>query len=388
MKKDILNKYWLTIEPYVYIGLTNTNVLLYNTLDGETIRSENINIIKLLQEILKEDNGGIVLLSHEELNNDNIKYFIEQLREKFMGDIIPVSLSKNKPVQIYPLFNSSNIIVRQNIYKKQNFTSEKSSLNYLTEIYLVVDSTTDINHLIPLLDSFPRKLIIHIIGNPINVNDYNKLLEYLQFNPFAMNIIHCQGGDIIKALNFDNTCFKYKIEVRFPINECDRRLFSSLGSAAYEFLFFITSEQEYQESLEIINTYDIDNYNISPVYTGKNLGFFEKNVFLDEEDILSNKITIKDIFTRQILNINDFGKLTIFPNGDVYANPINPRIGNIYSQEIKELIDKELESGASWLRIRNSPPCCNCVYQWLCPSPSNYELEIGRANLCNLCKNK
>ena len=56
------------------------------------------------------------------------------------------------------------------------------------------------------------------------------------------------------------------------------------------------------------------------------------------------------------------GKLTIFPNGDVYANPINPRIGNIYSQAIKELIDKELESGASWLRIRNSLLCCNCVY--------------------------
>ena len=110
MKKDILDKYWLTVEPYVYIGLTNSDVLLYNTLDGKTIRSNNMEIIKVLQEILREDNGGIVLLSHEELNNENIKYFIEQLREKFMGDIIPVSLSKNKPVQIYPLFNSSNII--------------------------------------------------------------------------------------------------------------------------------------------------------------------------------------------------------------------------------------------------------------------------------------
>lgn len=331
MEKDILNKYWLTIEPYVYIGLTKTNLLLYNTLDGETIRTNNIKIIKLLQEILREDNGGIVLLPHEKLNDKDIKYFIEQLRGKFMGDIIPVSLSKNKPFQIYPLFNSSNSRI-QNIYKKQNFTTEKSSLNYLAEISLVVDSTTDIDHLIPLLDSFPKKLILNIIGNLIDVNDYHKLLKYLQLNPFTMHNIHCSYGNIARYPDFNDSFFKYKIEVRFPVNKHKWTFLSSKGSAICEYLFLITSEEEYQESLKLINTYSIESYSVSPVYTGKNITFFERNVFLEEKDILSDKKTVKDIFIRQIINVNDFGKLTIYSNGDVYANPINPKIGNIYSQ--------------------------------------------------------
>lgn len=27
---------------------------------------------------------------------------------------------------------------------------------------------------------------------------------------------------------------------------------------------------------------------------------------------------------------------------------------------------------------------CDCIYQWLCPSPSNYELVIGQPNLCHI----
>ena len=40
--------WWFTIEPYVYIGLTSECVLLYNTLDGEYIESNKVEIIQLL----------------------------------------------------------------------------------------------------------------------------------------------------------------------------------------------------------------------------------------------------------------------------------------------------------------------------------------------------
>lgn len=39
--------------------------------------------------------------------------------------------------------------------------------------------------------------------------------------------------------------------------------------------------------------------------------------------------------------------------------------------------------GAYFLkRVQN--PCNACIYQWLCPSPSNYELAIGKPNLCHV----
>ena len=45
-------KYWLIIEPYVYINLTEENVLLYNTLDSAFIESSQIEVIDLIRELL------------------------------------------------------------------------------------------------------------------------------------------------------------------------------------------------------------------------------------------------------------------------------------------------------------------------------------------------
>ena len=72
------------------------------------------------------------------------------------------------------------------------------------------------------------------------------------------------------------------------------------------------------------------------------------------------------------------------PNGDVYANLNHPLLGNIYVDSILEIVHREIDKGLSWFRIRNQGPCNGCVYQWLCPSPSNYEMEIGKSNLCHV----
>jgi pseudo-rSAM protein len=93
-------------------------------------------------------------------------------------------------------------------------------------------------------------------------------------------------------------------------------------------------------------------------------------------------MTIKDVFSRQAMNIYDFGKLNIMPNGDIYANLNRPALGNIYTDNIYEIVQKEVEAGESWLRTRSQAPCADCVYQWLCPPPSDYEIAVGCPNLC------
>ena len=72
------------------------------------------------------------------------------------------------------------------------------------------------------------------------------------------------------------------------------------------------------------------------------------------------------------------------PNGDTYANVNYPALGNIYTDSIYDIVCKEIEEGASWFRIRNQEPCNKCVYQWLCPPPSDFEIVIGRPNLCHV----
>ena len=102
INKKTEKDYWFTIEPYVYVGLTNQCVLLYNTLDRETIESDQVEVIELLKETLQKENYGVVLLTGKRYQNKNINAFIQELRKKYMGDIIDIALSSGRPVQLLP----------------------------------------------------------------------------------------------------------------------------------------------------------------------------------------------------------------------------------------------------------------------------------------------
>ena len=140
----------------------------------------------------------------------------------------------------------------------------------------------------------------------------------------------------------------------------------------------------YSQINKFIEEFGIEKHQLKPVYTGDNIDFFKENVFLTKDDILSTPLSISDFFINQSMNIFDFGKIAIMSNGDIYANVNYPILGNIHTHSIYEIISKELEEGRSWLRIRNQAPCNTCLYQWFCPSPSNYEIAIGRHNLCHV----
>ena len=58
--------YWFMIEPYVHINIANGYMLLYNTLDKETIISNNEKVINLLEELLQDENCGVTILKNEQ----------------------------------------------------------------------------------------------------------------------------------------------------------------------------------------------------------------------------------------------------------------------------------------------------------------------------------
>lgn len=112
---------------------------------------------------------------------------------------------------------------------------------------------------------------------------------------------------------------------------------------------------------------------------------FAISFFSDLEDILAVPIDRKTIFRHKVLNDNFFGKLTVFPSGEVFANVNCPALGNIQESSLKELVYKELTEQDVWLRVRSKEkPCKQCINKDLCPSISNYELVIGKNNLCNI----
>ena len=381
-KKETTN-YWFKIEPYVHISIVNSNVLLYNTFDGSFIESKDIEIVKLLKETLLKENCGVVLLTAERYNLDNIRKFIMELRAKYMGDIIDIELSKSKPVQIMPF---TSLVNTQELFKKQNFPTGKKILEYLTEISIYVDYNTNIMDLNSFLKSLPNISTVNIIGNLKDVANYKELLLVLDQFP-SLKKITCNYSNVISLQPEFVNNFSYSILINYPIDiskwNYSRRLLLN-QSIPFECIFEVTSMDNYSQINKFIEEFGIEKHQLKPVYTGDNIDFFKENVFLTKDDILSTPLSISDFFINQSMNIFDFGKIAIMSNGDIYANVNYPILGNIHTHSIYEIISKELEEGRSWLRIRNQAPCNTCLYQWFCPSPSNYEIAISRPNLCHV----
>ncbi len=84
------------------------------------------------------------------------------------------------------------------------------------------------------------------------------------------------------------------------------------------------------------------------------------------------------------MNTHFFGILTVSANGEVYSNVNNIALGNIADSNLLDLIGKEMTENLSWRKIRDKQPCCDCLYQYLCPSPSNYEIVMNKQNLCHI----
>lgn len=381
-KKETTN-YWFKIEPYVHISIVNSNVLLYNTFDGSFIESKDIEIVKLLKETLLKENCGVVLLTAERYNLDNIRKFIMELRAKYMGDIIDIELSKSKPVQIMPF---TSLVNTQELFKKQNFPTGKKILEYLSEISIYVDYNTNIMDLNSFLKSLPNISTVNIIGNLKDVANYKELLLVLDQFP-SLKKITCNYSNVISLQPEFVNNFSYSILINYPIDiskwNYSRRLLLN-QSIPFECIFEVTSMDNYSQINKFIEEFGIEKHQLKPVYTGDNIDLFKENVFLTKDDILSTPLSISDFFINQSMNIFDFGKIAIMSNGDIYANVNYPILGNIHTHSIYEIISKELEEGRSWLRIRNQAPCNTCLYQWFCPSPSNYEIAIGRPNLCHV----
>jgi pseudo-rSAM protein len=341
--------------------------------------------MELLLEMIQKENCGVVLLTNERYQNKNINAFIRELRGKYMGDIIDVALSKGKPIQLHPFFNFQDVD-KFGIYKKHNFFSHTNIFEILYKICIYIDHTTDIKKLIPFLQSIPDNITFDVIGTIRDVVDYGELLSFFDRYSSPKNIT-CSYINMITLQSIFENNFSYNIMVNFPIdmqqwNNSRQLLLNQMFP--FEYTFAVTSVADCHQAEQLIERFHIKKYHLKPVYTGENIQFFEENVFLTKKDILDTSLSIKDFFAHQVMNIYDFGKINIMPDGDVYANVKHSMLGNIYTHSIHEIVRNEIEKGTSWFRIRNQTPCDDCVYQWLCPSPSDYEIAISRPNLCHV----
>lgn len=400
-----MKKNWLTLNSNTFLWIKNGKGLLYNTNNFQILR---FNITRKIESICKmllvTDNLYSVSISDSTLKDTEVKNWINSILIYGMGVYTPNENEEARPVSLKPLLKIQDDVER---YKwEQSRDIQGSIINNLHEIAFYLNGSKNGDKhfykqvLYPIVTaaSIPYSDVLDFCKNARNpfldniiflgalhlYANYNKLLfEMLQLEiPITAHVI---VNDFYQNPDFYfNLAEQDKVSVRLLIGDvCNVRKNIFYNDKNVNYTFLIATGNDYDAVSEIIKKNKLEsNFQIIPLYDN-NLEFFKTSLFIGEEDFNDLKLTKRDVFVRQSLNINDFGKLTILPDGNAYANVNNPSIGTIKSLPA-DLIYNEFTNGKSWLNIRNKKPCNKCIYQWMCPSPSNYEVSIGRYNLCHL----
>lgn len=411
-----MKNYWLYLEPYTFLFSKNGYCIVYNSLSNIGKKFKNSGRIeKVVNQLNDISNMYCVDITEQDLGDSALLDFVNYIRNSFSGDLIDNSSFSKKPVVFIPKFKINTSI--EQLQETDNKLTSDDILSYLKELTIYIGSGKPSSNLIdhqvykqfdfnrysvgqqlsiPELKPFISQVshapirIINILGG--NIFTYPELFTFAEYinHTHAVKIYSSSYIDIPQDLNQYDFLFNDKSKLRvlidFPLNpEKFNQIITLFQSSKIqtEWLFAITSLAEYEQAEQLIESNNLDNASIKPVYTGENIQFFKDNVFLDEDDILNTHISREGLYRKQVLNTYDFGKLILMPDGKVYANANHQSIGTLNDSVVKMVLN-EICNNVSWRRIREQEPCTQCEYQWLCPSPSNYELAIDKANLCSV----
>lgn len=409
---------YVTVEPYVYISTDNNSVFLYNTLNKKILESDSSAVIRLVNRLQRAKIPGIIKLSRHLGNHTNIRRFIEKGKQKFMVDLITVQDGGRKPVQFSPVISlQKDVEPKGSVYR---FAGH--GMNYLKNLSIFVNGRCDLDcgicrsayrqfaccrrtaaphrelaveSLTHLLQEVPHVDINILGGNIFKYSKFTALIELLKETKTAKSLYVHYSNLAQPAVDLNllkHPLISLNVLIPFPLLQEELQnnlLLLKKKDIRFKPFFIVQSEKELIRSQQIAAVFHLEQFSFFPYYNGRNKTFFKKNIYIKKKNLLAAKPTIKEIFSRKVINRNYFGKLTVMTDGDVYANLNEKSIGNIETGPIRGLLYKELSGGRSWLRTRDKvTPCRECHYCFLCPSISNYDYAAGQYNLCTIWKEK
>lgn len=412
-----MKRFWLYLEPYSVIFKSdyNNEILIYNTISNESIKvNRSSKLYEKCVYLLNPENMYFVEVSEKIFKEETCKELVKKIRNTFSGDIL-MSTNKNQPINFFPMLNLQGDIDRLRL--EPDFSIGENIVEYLNEVTVYLNSTCKENcqncqitfkqyfsctknHFNNDLDF--RNLFSRILkpgfnnlskinisgGNIIQYPYIYELIDYLNnfivIKNYLISLKNTETNIIHSILDNDNNNLTITIDCPSDYLRIKDKLSTISQKKDIEFVFFISNYEEFNISIKLIDDFGIPKSSVIPIYNGGNVTFFKEYVYITEHDILETQINKTQLFSKQALNLNYFGKLFFLSNGDAYSNINSTLLGNIYNSSIKDLIYNELSSRNSWRKIRNQKPCVGCMYQWLCPSPSNYEIAIGKPNLCHV----
>jgi len=421
-------KYWLYIDSFIHIAQKKNNVLLYHPYTGKILEyTDNPDAANLVRRIRSPKNLGVIGMTSEELSNPAVHAFVSEIKRHFMGDVLDRSFSDGKPVQMPP-----HVKIQKDIAYLKNIKSRsvgEKIMGYLSEVSIYLNEECSQHchicpsafrqfpccHCSPSLKKAVRMLdmeilerfldeiggsssvSLNLLGGNILVYPHLECLAALLKNRGVPYNLFVHYLNLAEHPNHNASISPlggspgfYIVPVSFPVDEDKFRIVCEIlrsRHVPFKFLFIIESSDDVNrvETLLLQSRFQGVNSAIRIFYNGHNLDFIEESVFINPSTIEKKRPPLKTIYTNGAVNRSYFGKLTIMPDGGVYAGVKDPCLGRLGKDSVYDMLSKEMSAGKSWLRVRpKMKPCKDCLYNRLCPPLSNYERVMGKNNLCHI----
>lgn len=398
-----MSDFWLILYPDTFLWDKGDKGMFYNSANGKNFKYHVTEDLKAIVESLKDPfNHYSVLISTDELADDGIHRWADNIvamkggEIRFSGEYFPISFApKLKMREKY--YDTPDDYVKH--YKKD-------VLGNLSELVLYINGNLKYDRLkykqfIHPIDSdktLPFEEIknmiyecrgghlsmVAIVGDVFDYQYFQELLDWIDRTDLTITL-HTTISHLNENRNqigLINKCDGVNVVViidELSLIEDNAEALKEIGAHSR---FIVTSEDDYDDVVVAVTARGMEDFDMVPFYTGRNMEFFERNVFNEYDDIVGTHLTKREIFARQTLNTNFYGRLIVLPDGYVYANTNNEPLGKL-GDNLFDMLFKELSSNESWLKVRDSQPCTDCLCQYLCPSISNYEIVTGRVNMCD-----
>lgn len=398
-----MNSSWFTLHSNTFLWIKEDKGLIYNTANSLSFSFSLTQETKNLCTVLLDPSSLYTVEIKEDVKNrPEVREWIDRILAIDAGTLIEKKNSVQRPVELLPICKVQDNVGHYSWLHSHN--SHGTILDNLHELYFLINGSQYGDDEYLRQTTFPLKnstvldfnlikafiyrvpiLSIHLVGDIFSYPDYLNTVAYLSEEGFYPTI-DCIVSDIRDTKKLKELCAikNVTLNVIYPpmAQESILERWISEHAENLSLTFLITDEFSYENSYPTLQE-NRRNSKIIPIYNGDNISFFKENIFLTSEDLENAKLTKRSIFSHQLLNSNYFGSLYILPDGAVHSNLNSPALGTIH-EHLHDIVYKEMKDGNSWLSTRDSAPCNNCVYQWICPPPSNYEAVIGKPNLCLL----
>lgn len=406
--------HWFYLESYTFLFYSKNQYVIYNTLNSTYIDCSLYGkTINTVLSILHNTNKTYCVGIYEyQLRDSQFTEFIKKIRNTFSGDII-------KNIRGIPPFISKPILrilhhPNNPKTKEYNLLGENALFHLHEVTFYLENQGFDLN---PMYKDCYKQFLYPTYTEKQKLS-HAKYLEIIE----QLSICQIDKINIIPATIEKKELFSYllslsrqysiKTQIILPYKKYNKEdLKQLLTNPQFSIMIMVHLPVDYEELNSYINLFNEYNITWSLIasnkndviflsknnlgkftnvdyihwYTGDNMDFFKEYIYNDFKDIIEQKNTKQHIFRKQILNDNLFGKLTIFPTGEVYSNVNFPTIGNIQDQKLSEIVYSEIENYFKpWFFTRDYVSCKNCVNKYLCPSISNYEIVANEYNMCYL----